>query len=124
MSNLENTDKITINVIDIGFSVNEEIQKILKSEISKETLDNISDVVTAISNKPESKRAIEKIEIEKKLEEIVKTIMINGKITKEELQQKIPDKTLLSIVGLLRGFANKYHNKELTKQKDYYVFVN
>ena len=118
------TDKITINVIDIGFSVNEEIQKILKSEISKETLDNISDVVTAISNKPESKRAIEKIEIEKKLEEIVKAIMINGKITKEELQQKIPDKTLLSIVGLLRGFANKYHNKELTKQKDYYVFVN
>lgn len=118
------TDKITINKVDIGFNVNEEIQAILKSEISKETLDDIGDLVTAISNKPENKKAIEKIDVEKKLEDIVNKITINGKITKDELLQIIPNKNLLSIVGLLRGFAAKYHNKELTKQKDYYVFVS
>ena len=117
-------DKITINIVDIGFNINEEIQKILKTEISKETMDDINDIVTNISSKPSNQKAMNKIESEKKLEEIVQMILINGKITKEEILQKFPDKSMLSIIGLLRNFADKTHNKELTKQKDYYVFVN
>jgi hypothetical protein len=118
------TDKITINIVDIGFNINEEIQKTLKAEISKETLDDINDVMTAISSKPENKKAVEKVETEKKLEEIIQHILINGKITKDELSKKIPDKNIISIIGLLRNFATKFHNKELIKQKDYYIFVS
>jgi predicted flavoprotein YhiN len=108
-------EKITINVVDIGFDINEEIHKIFKSEISKETI---------LANKPENKKATEKIETDKKLEKIVQSILINKKITKDELIKEFSDKSLNSIIGLLRNFSIKYHNKELIKQKDYYVFVD
>jgi hypothetical protein len=118
------TEKITINIVDIGFNINEEIQKTLKAEISKETLSGIDDIMTAISSKPENKKSVAKVEVEKKLEEIVQFILINGKITKDELSKMIPDKNIISIIGLLRNFASKFHNKELIKQKDYYIFVS
>lgn len=117
-------DKITINIVDIGFCINEEIQKILKAEISKETLEDIDEIVTSISSKPENKKAIDKVGSEKKLEEMVQMVLINGKITRDEMLQKLPEKNMNSIIGLFRNYASKFHNKELTKQKDYYVFVN
>lgn len=118
------TEQITINKVDIGFNVNEEIQKILKSEISKETMGEINEMIEQIAQKPENKKAINKVNTEKKLEEMVQVILINGKITKEEMSQKLPENNIISTIGLLRSYSSKYHNKELIKQKDYYKFVD
>jgi len=118
------TNKITINQVDIGFDIGEEIHKAIKSEISKEVINDIADVMTAISNKPENKKAIEKIETENKLEETVQLMLINSKISKDDLVKKFDNRNINSIIGLLRNYASKYHNKELVRQKDYYVFAS
>jgi hypothetical protein len=118
------TDKITINKVDIGINISEEIKNMLNSEISKETINELNDLVSKIADRPENKKAIEKIDSEKKLEEMVQIILINGKITKDEMTKLLPNNKIISTIGLLRNYSSKYHNKELIKQKDYYKFVD
>ena len=118
------SDKITVHKVNLGYDIEEEIEKELKEGISKETLEDAKDIIEALSNRPGNKKAAEKIELEKKLEEVSDIIKNNGSISKDELCT-IVGKNTISSVNLLRSFCVKYLNCKLIKKgKDAYAFAD
>lgn len=112
---------ISTHKVDLGFDVEEEVEKSLKEEIDPETIEDTSDIIDAISDRPENKKAIEKINTEKKLEEVIQIIETEGHITKDRMNA-ITEMNTISAVGRLRNFAKKNYNKKFIKKgKDAYV---
>lgn len=115
-------DKIvTTHKVNLGFDVEEEVEKALKEEINPETIEDTKDVIDAISDRPENKKAVEKIEMERKLEEVVNLIETEGKIQRDKMNEMTGLNTISS-VGKLRNFIQKNYNKKFVKKgKDAYV---
>lgn len=115
-------DKIvTTHKVDLGFDVEEEVEQALKQEIDPDTIEDTKDIIDAISDRPENKNAIKKIETEKKLEEIVGVIEAEGQISKDQMN-KMTGMNTISSVGRLRNFVKKNYNKKFVKKgKDAYV---
>jgi hypothetical protein len=113
---------LVIHEVDLGYNVEEEIEKCLKTKISEQTIEDISDILEAVSNRSGNKKAIEKIHMDKKLEEVSKIIIEKGQIHKD-LISEITGLNTISAVGKLRGFALKNYNKKFVKKsKDVYEF--
>lgn len=115
-------DKIIVtHKVELGFDVEEEVNQALKQELDPGTVEDTKDIIDAISNRPENKKAIEKIENEKKFEEITKIIEIEGQISKNKMNEMTGMNTISS-VGRLRNFIIKNYNKKFIKKgKDAYV---
>lgn len=113
---------VSIYKVNLGFDVEEEIENTIKSEISEKTIEDAKDIIEAISDKPSNKKAIEKIETEKKLEEIINVILQNGHIHKDIIVS-MTGLNVISAVGKLRNFAEKEYGKKFVKKsKDVYGF--
>lgn len=117
-----NDKLISIHKVDLGFDVEEEIEDALRSKVSKEVIEDAKDIIEAISDKPGNKKAIEKIETEKKLEQVIEEITIHGQIHKNKICE-LTGLNVISAVGKLKGFADKnYGKKFIKKSKDVYGF--
>jgi hypothetical protein len=121
----DNNKIITIHKVDLGFDVEKEIEDSLKSEISEDIIEDAKDIIDAISDRPENKNAIAKIETEKKLEECINIVEEHGKIGKDQMCS-ITGLNTISAVGKLRNFVKKNYNKKfgkLSKKVDDYGFL-
>jgi hypothetical protein len=111
---------ISIHKVNLGFDVEQEIEESLKSKISDEVLDDAKDILDAISDQPGNKKAVEKIETDKKLESVAEHIIIHGSIHKELLIQ-MTGLNAISAVGKMKGFVDKNYNRKFVKKsKDVY----
>lgn len=113
---------VAIHKVNLGYDVEEEIENTIKSKISDQTIEDAKDLIEAISDRPGNKKAIEKIETEKKLEEVVDAIKESGQIHKDKIVE-ITGLNVISAVGKLRNFVKKEHGKKFVKKsKDVYGF--
>jgi len=105
---------ISVHKVDLGYDPEKEIERSLKEEISEEVLEDAKDIIDAISDRPENKNAIKKIEDEKNLEKCCDIIMKNGQISKDQLCE-ITGMSIYAVTNKMRSFAKKYHNKSFKK---------
>lgn len=114
-------NEIKIHKVNLGYDVEEEIKKEINNEISEQTIEDAKDIIDALSDKPSNKKAIEKIESEKKLEEIYQIIKDDGSISKDRMNE-ITGKNTISSVNLLRNYFLKHYECKLIKKgKDSYT---
>jgi hypothetical protein len=115
-------DKIVVvHEVNLGYDVEEEIQRSLKEEISEEVLEDAKDLIEAISNRPGNKKAIEKIQLEKKLEECCEIMIKDGKISKDKLCE-VAETSIYAATNSMRAFAKKHYRKafkRIGKTDDY-----
>lgn len=126
MSNQDNDKIISIHKVNLGYDVEKEIERSLKEEINEEVLEDAKDIIDAISDRPENRNAIEKIEREKNLEKCCEIIVKDGKITKDQLCE-ITNMSIYAVTNSMRAFAKKYYKKsfkKLSKKSDDYGFVD
>jgi len=118
-----NMDKIvTVYKVDIGFNVEEEIEKALKEEISDKTLKDAKEVLDIMASSF-AKKKIEKTDED--IKECIKIMETEGKIHKDKMNS-ITKSNTISSVGRVRNYLLK-SNKKLNKsptEKDYYVISN
>lgn len=105
---------VVIHQVNLGFNVEEEIERSLKEEISEEVIEDAKDLIEAISDRPGNKKAIEKIEKEKKLEECVDIIVAEGKISKDKMIE-ITGMSIHELTNNMRAFCKKFHGKKFAK---------
>lgn len=117
-------DKIVVHRVELGFDVGEEVSKVFKAEISPDTIKDSEEVLQALSQKSSNKKTMDKIESDKKLEMVVLEIKEKLIITKERMFEIMGEDNLISIVGRLKSYVKKYHNKNLIKQKDGYSLAD
>jgi len=122
-----NNDKIiSIHKVNLGYDVEKEIERSLKEEINEEVLEDAEDVINAISDRPENKNAIEKINREKNLEDCCEIIEKEGKISKDKLCE-ITGMSIYAATNSMRSFAKKFYKKsfkKLSRKLDDYGFVD
>lgn len=125
MSKNDKNDKIvTVHKVNLGYNVEEEIETSLKEEISEEVIKDAEEILEAISERPGNKKAIEKIENEKKLEDCCNIIEEEGKISKDKLQE-VTGMSIYAVTNKMRAFAFKHYGKKfkrLSKKSDDYGF--
>ena len=109
-------DKITVIKVDLGFDVEDEINKSITEQVHPDTIKDAKEILDKLAEKP----AVKKIENNNKLEEICQIIFSTGKIAKDKLTE-LTGKNTISAVGSLRNYAQKTHNKVLVKKKDDYL---
>lgn len=121
----ENKNKIVIvHKVNLGYDVEAEVESSLKEEINEEVLKDAKEVIEAISERPGNKKAIEKINMEKNLEECCNIIISEGKISKDKLIE-ITGMSVYAVTNKMRSFALKYNNKKFKKESrksDDYIF--
>jgi hypothetical protein len=115
-------DKIIVtHEVELGFDVEEEVEKVLKKEIDPDIIEDTSEILEAISERPGNKKATEKIKLEKTMEEVVNYIEEEGQIVKDKMNEMMGLNTISS-VGKLRNFIKKNYQKKFVKKgKDAYV---
>jgi len=121
---MSNDKIISVYKVDLGYDPEKEIERSLKEEISEEVLEDAKDIIDAISDRPENKNAIKKIEDEKNLEKCCDIIIKEGKISKEQLCE-ITNMSIYAVTNSMRAFAKKYYRKSfkrLSKKSNDYGF--
>jgi hypothetical protein len=118
-------DKIAVYVIDLGFNVEEEVKKCLNEEISEQTLEDADDILDAISQRPSNQKAIAKIKSEKLMQELTEKMLESDEpFTKEQILEALETDSMISAVGKLKTFVNKFYNKKLVKEKKNYKLID
>jgi hypothetical protein len=115
---------VAVHKVNLGYDVEEEMERYLKEEISEEVLEDAKDLIDAISDRPGNKKAIEKITLEKNLEECCEIILKEGKISKDKLCE-ITGMTIYAVTNSMRSFASKNYKKsfkKLSRKEDDYGF--
>ena len=108
--------KTEIHYVDLGYNISEEINRTIKSEIDSKTVEEISDMLEAISDRPGNKKAAQKIEDETNMTKCVEYCQEHGSIDADTIT-KFTGLNLISAVGKLRNFSVVHANKRFVKAR-------